>query len=148
MVRGWIVGVGSIGMIGAALSAGCLALSTSGDGGAGGMGGMQSTGTGGTGGEASSSESSASSVTAGGGGGGLTCTAGNDCPDDTDCEDWSCPATDCVLEYEEVGDENGACTITKACDGMGTCKLKNGQPCTSDAECLSSNCSGPGTCQP
>lgn len=43
------------------------------------------------------------------------------------------------------GEEDpGTCTLTSACDGNGVCKSKNGQPCASDADCLSANCTGAG----
>ncbi len=46
-------------------------------------------------------------------------------------------------------EDPGVCTISSACDGAGACKLKNGQVCDGDAQCLSNNCTGaPKTCSP
>jgi hypothetical protein len=38
-------------------------------------------------------------------------------------------------------EDPGACDATMACGTFGSCKLKNGQMCQVDSECLSDNCS-------
>jgi hypothetical protein len=52
------------------------------------------------------------------------------------------------LNTEDTNPAN-ACTTTKACDGAGMCKLKAGQTCATNADCLSAKCTGnPKVCQP
>lgn len=46
-------------------------------------------------------------------------------------------------------DDAPVCGGMSVCDGNGACKLKNGEVCTMNTQCLSGNCSGgnPKTCQ-
>jgi len=46
-------------------------------------------------------------------------------------------------------DNSPMCGGTNACDGNGSCKLKNGEPCNNNSECVSNNCGGaPKMCVP
>ncbi|MDI1431852.1 hypothetical protein [Polyangium sorediatum] len=150
-----------------------------GTGGSGGMGGLDGVpgggGAGGAGGggddsgavTASSSSGATSSSSSGGAGGGengQSCIEAPECLSGF-CVDGVCCDTPCNgacvscarptrlgtctnLPLQE--EDPGSCTLTKACDGAGVCKSKNGQTCTSNGECLSDKCVGgaPKTCQP
>jgi len=142
-------------VIGAVVMSGCLSLRTSeggeggaggagGSGGAGGMGGVG--GMGGTGGATMSSSSSASSTSSGG----PLCTSAADCTSAVICRVGTCVDSMCNEEDAPYGAEMMDCSITSACDGAGACKLKNGQACSSNAECLSNNCASGGnkSCAP
>ncbi|MRG94744.1 hypothetical protein [Polyangium spumosum] len=163
----WTAGV-LVGVLGMAGSPGCLSLSTSegGQGGAGGVGGGPVPVTG----QAATGQGGSSSSGAGGEGGGGSnlgdmCITGADCTSGF-CADGVCCDSDCGGDCQScarpgyigtcsnlpAGEEDQpTCTLTSACDGNGACKSKNGQPCTSNAECLSGKCEGaPGnkTCAP
>lgn len=162
-------------------AAGCLSLSTGdggqgGTGGVGGTGGLDGVpggaGAGGTGGDESGAVTASSSTggasTGSGAGGyedGHPCTGAADCLSgfcaDGVCCDVACDVA-CVscARPSSIGtctllpaqeEDPGTCTITSACDGAGVCKLKNGQPCTVNGDCLSNKCIGSGankTCTP
>jgi hypothetical protein len=98
---------------------------------------------------------------------GQPCSAASDCVHGV-CTDEYCCESACVGTCQacnvpgSVGvctnipsgtEDNEAmvvCNGTQACDGTGTCKLKNGQTCTSGTQCISTKCIGgnPKTCQP
>ena len=89
------------------------------------------------------------------------CTADSECPSSY-CVDGVCCESACTVQCRacnlpgKVGqcaqfpsgtEDPGVCDGTKACSGnAGTCRLKNGQPCTYDLECSSTLCSN-GICE-
>ncbi len=97
---------------------------------------------------------------------GEACVANGDCAIDR-CRDGFCCANACTGTCKTCGmtgsegqcvdvafmveDTNATttCMGTSACDGAGSCLLKNGQPCGGDGDCLSNDCAGgPKSCQP
>ncbi len=78
-----------------------------------------------------------------------SCASGN-CVDGVCCDEAACSGAckscnvagsegTCVLV--KAGTEvAGSCSSGQSCDGAGACKTKNGQVCTSAAECASGNC--------
>lgn len=97
---------------------------------------------------------------------GETCALASDCLSDF-CVDGRCCVSACTTQCKACnvaglvgtcanipkGSTDDAamllCNGTKACDGNGACKLANGQPCTTDGECVSGNCkNGQNKCQP
>ena len=90
-----------------------------------------------------------------------SCTADSECPSSY-CVDGVCCESACTVQCRacnlpgKVGqcaqfpsgtEDPGVCDGTKACSGnAGTCRLKNGQPCTYDLECSSTLCSN-GICE-
>ncbi|MDI3284851.1 hypothetical protein [Polyangium sp. 15x6] len=149
-----------------AQAAGCLSLSTGngGTGGAGGQGGGTGgldvvPGGGGAGGDDGSGVVTASSSSGGTSSSGLgqACIEASECMSgfcvDGVCCDVACdgicvscarPSSlgTCTSLPAQEEDQGGGCAITSACDGAGVCKLKNGQPCAQNDECLSNTCHG------
>jgi len=58
------------------------------------------------------------------------------------CQNCTGTGGTCVdLQYNtEDQSPAGACSGTKACNGLGGCKAKNFQPCTQDSDCLEGRC--------
>jgi hypothetical protein len=82
---------------------------------------------------------------------GGTCTAGSDCVSGL-CEDGVCCSSACTGACKTCVAGTGACaTVTNAddpssctgnntCDATGSCKSKQGQPCTAPADCANGIC--------
>ncbi|MDI1451101.1 hypothetical protein [Polyangium sp. 6x1] len=96
---------------------------------------------------------------------GATCGAAGECTSgfcvDGVCCESACGATcfqcnkagdlgNCVEVAQLSEDTNpaNACNGNKSCDGMGACKLDNGETCSSNSQCASGDCNnGPNKCQ-
>ncbi|MDI1476094.1 hypothetical protein [Polyangium sp. y55x31] len=53
-----------------------------------------------------------------------------------------------IMKFSEDNSPMNTCTNEKSCDGMGACKLDNGQGCSADGDCASNNCNmGSNKCQ-
>ncbi|MBK9261463.1 MAG: hypothetical protein IPM54_16860 [Polyangiaceae bacterium] len=93
---------------------------------------------------------------------GIPCAVGSDCPTNN-CVDGVCCDTSCNTACKACNltgkeglcsnlpsgqEDPGVCDVTKACGFNGSCKLKLGQPCAEDSECLSSDCSPDNICEP
>jgi hypothetical protein len=84
------------------------------------------------------------------------CSSGN-CVDGVCCGSVACsgPCQSCAVEGQEgtciqaaAGTEvPGSCASGQACDGLGACKVKNGQPCTTGASCASGFCTDGVCCE-
>jgi hypothetical protein len=90
---------------------------------------------------------------------GEVCTANGDCASgncecaDAFCTTAVCSAIECACLYNTDGDSicdgfinpgiddfDDTCGPTSACDGIGTCRLGNGQFCTANGNCVSGFC--------
>jgi hypothetical protein len=49
----------------------------------------------------------------------------------------------CVVIPADAKDPAGCTATSKACDGQGFCKVKNGYPCSNGVDCISNNCIAP-----